>query len=500
MLSFRPHTNTIPEVFGPRRGLISFVRSESNDCIKLETPGLLVSTSRGVVPHLSRDNLRRTNVIRWINVPFESFLERQPPLPTTLPLQPLLGFDPSRHIIALSLRDPNDLRPIPPNGDGHVSAMCIRGVQRVSPSSYKTYVRDSKPDVVFALTDTCLSAPPHSQKRMTKSIDRSCDWLRNLLSSSTGAERSRNIFVNLAGGGSAGARRAFAARLVEPLEPKDLVDLHPLQSLDEGISGYSSDLASLRASVLLSSHDELSGLIKDSLGSLSNAKARIATGSRSPHECLRLIRDVGFDLFDAQWAVNAAHWGVALDFRFPVPSRLRDRESLDIGHNLYSEGYAEDFRSFIHPTEDVISLEESRCRCSACSPSFESDILNHSPSLDLSASHDTTAQPFTRAYLHHLLQTHEMSAHALLMMHNLTVADDFFAGVRSVLEAGPGNFNDEIALFEKVYDESMMVMATAKEAWGTVDKERGKGRLAREQQKAAKNDQQPVVQTESTPQ
>ena len=40
---------------------------------------------------------------------------------------------------------------------------------------------------------------------------------------------------------------------------------------------------------------------------------------------------------------------------------------------------------------------------------------------------------FSRAYLHHLLHTHEMSAHTFLAAHNLAVLDAFFAGIRSTL-------------------------------------------------------------------
>ena len=38
----------------------------------IPTPNLLTSTSRGVVPHLSRDHYDRTGAIRWVNVPFET--------------------------------------------------------------------------------------------------------------------------------------------------------------------------------------------------------------------------------------------------------------------------------------------------------------------------------------------------------------------------------------------------------------------------------------------
>ena len=59
---------------------------------------------------------------------------------------------------------------------------------------------------------------------------------------------------------------------------------------------------------------------------------------------------IGIDLFDVGWAQKAADWGVALDFIFPVPisgvtegGQVREDETRDLGHNLYSKNYARDF-------------------------------------------------------------------------------------------------------------------------------------------------------------
>jgi len=91
--------------------------------------------------------------------------------------------------------------------------------------------------------------------------------------------------------------------------------------------------------------------------------------------------------------------------------------------------------------------------------------------------------PYTRAYVHHLLQTHEMSAHTLLALHNLAVLDLFFAGVRRVLAEQPETFSQEVTRFEQVYDGNLGVLAEAREAWNEVTLARGKGRMAREREK-----------------
>ena len=62
-------------------------------------------------------------------------LEQVPPIPTLQhgphPLHRFLGFDQDRHITSLCLRDPLDMREMPPNGNAYVSANCVRGVKKV---------------------------------------------------------------------------------------------------------------------------------------------------------------------------------------------------------------------------------------------------------------------------------------------------------------------------------------------------------------------------------
>jgi len=62
-------------------------------------------------------------------------LEHVPPVPTLQPgnnpLHTFLGFNPTKHILSMSLRDPADGREITPNGKDAVSALCVRGVRKV---------------------------------------------------------------------------------------------------------------------------------------------------------------------------------------------------------------------------------------------------------------------------------------------------------------------------------------------------------------------------------
>ena len=96
---------------------------------------------------------------------------------------------------------------------------------------------------------------------------------------------------------------------------------------------------------------------------------------------------------------------------------------------------------------------------------------------------------YSRAYLHHLLHTHEMSASSFLVTHNLSVLHSFLAGVREVLshERGAEEFTKEVERFCGAYDGSLGVLGRARVMWAEVELARGRGRLAREKEKQGKD-------------
>ena len=72
-------TSPNPTRYGPRIGNIILKRSRDlpddssqNHVLQILTPNLLTTTSRGVVPHISRDHYKLTDAILWVNVPFET--------------------------------------------------------------------------------------------------------------------------------------------------------------------------------------------------------------------------------------------------------------------------------------------------------------------------------------------------------------------------------------------------------------------------------------------
>ncbi|KAA1474474.1 tRNA-guanine transglycosylase [Dentipellis sp. KUC8613] len=523
--------------FGPRLGRATVQRAESDEPITLDvlTPGLIASTSRGLVPHMSRDSVDQTAAIRWVHVPFESFLERLPPPPTLQPgdhpLHTYLGFRLQKHIVTMTLRDPFDGREIPPNGKDFASAYCMRGVRKVKPEDWRNYVLQCNPDVVVATTDIPFTPGNHSQKRTTKSIERSAAWLATLLQpisasvpyedpsdSSAKDAPHLNVLVHMVGGANSAARRAFSDTLLEPLYAKEADAVKPFKTLDEGVAGYTFDLIPLHNALhALKSEPtdpalpralkttitqldpvpnipsaeaikQLPPLLQASLAPLPRTKPRFVHSAGSPHEILALIRDVGVDLFDAHWAQRAADVGIALDFTFPAPEITTSGDPAaaggkSLGHNLYDTRYTHDFSPFadaFHPDGEATDPRPV-CPCMACSPVQPTTYIKH---CTLDEPYPVRRSlPYTRAYLHHLLHTHEMSAHTLLAAHNLAVLDAFLAGVRAVIRRGAAEFAREVERFEAAYEAEMRVFGEAKRCWAEVEMARGKGRLTREKEK-----------------
>ncbi|KAJ1300918.1 hypothetical protein OPQ81_003343 [Rhizoctonia solani] len=524
-----------------RTGSFTLNRDDGSS-VTLNTPGLMAPSSRGVVPHLSQDQLVRVPDLGWIHAPFENYLQDKTPLPTVCPdahpLHRLMSLKSEKHIVSMSLRDPSSVNEMPANTAEFIQTQCIRGCRKVRPPDYISYVAGANPDVVRRASLAHCHGSLNSQL----------------------AFAPRPIFAPLMGGTNVNARAAFARGLVESLDPSDWQKLNPgrniserargndegsivgsttvpgttnttgppIERLDETLAGYVLEIAPIQSELraqlgkqngvippplptttpsarshafatnvlaapdpqesdILNYAEEMDArlpeLVRSSLDHLSHQKPRLALGLAlaSPHVMLGLIEQ-GVDLIDSALAIRCASAGVALDFTFPVVGEHSGKK-LDVGHNLYDSRYELQFTrlsdEFADASSNSGSPDKPICYCAACSPIWETQPIEHSKIDELASKEEPRYAPaYTRAYIHHLLHTHEMSAHTLLTFHNLAVVEMMMAGARSSIEHG--TFEKDLRLFEARYDGGMRVLREAEKAWRGVDRARGKGRLARE--------------------
>lgn len=58
--------------FTPRLGRLSLRRDDGPPVQDILTPALITATSRGIVPHLSKDNVAITAPVAWTQLHFET--------------------------------------------------------------------------------------------------------------------------------------------------------------------------------------------------------------------------------------------------------------------------------------------------------------------------------------------------------------------------------------------------------------------------------------------
>jgi Queuine tRNA-ribosyltransferase len=436
---------------------------------------------------------------------------------------------------------------MPANTNAFIQAQTIRGVKKVSNEEWCQWSRILRPDVLYALPDVPktqgganedeavgkVSVIPGkgrivSQKRTGKSLDRTAAWLEGLLAETTPTltegerkEQRPPVFVQLMGGRRARAREEFSRMLLEKLDKPDSQKIGGLRALDDGVTGYVIELVDLPTKAFRSppppnlnetedqmeddfeemetEMDDLDGnpayapvnpsimtsLIRASLELLPRSKPRVAHTASSPHSILRLVLECGIDLFDTVWAAEAADLGVAFEFEFPAPTHPRSAtvttDLLPVGRNLFDEQYATDF--------SVLGVGlHNHSGCASCHPRFSDAPIVHSEAdgQQWNETANNVAPGYTRAYIHHLLHTHEMSAYTLLHFHNLSVVEELFVSIRTTLKLSREEFEKEVRRFYDVYESGMGVLEEARVRWREVEDARGKGRLKRERENAAR--------------
>lgn len=158
--------------------------------------------------------------------------------------------------------------------------------------------------------------------------------------------------------------------------------------------------------------DQISNQIKASTDHLPQEKPRIAYGLASPEGILEGVSN-GVDLFDGSYAYKATEKGRAIIFKF--------------GDELQTEGSNQPKTLNLWDSQLAHTFEplDPTCGCDACS------------------------RPHTKAYIHHLLNAHEMLGPILLMSHNIYQLEQFMAAIRKSIENN--RFSQDRDAFMKYY-------------------------------------------------
>ncbi|KAN0040935.1 hypothetical protein ACTFIV_003471 [Dictyostelium citrinum] len=280
------------------------------------------------------------------------------------------------HLLFLLIRDSSSYVE-PEFNDDSISVTTRKGKTKITVQDYVKLVKIIKPD--FATSLSVDIAWETSKKKATKIVNSSSIWLEKFLESNTGI----NTFGVIQGG------------KFEDLRMKSLQDL--LKNKDKLfgtiLSGFGTG----------ETNDERNQIIKKLIDELPKEHVKLISGVGSPEEILSLV-ELGVDLFSTNYPNLMTEWGNALTFKYKMDQLKECANNTDDNQenkiNLWDSKYVID-------TTPIIK----GCDCFTCTQ-------------------------HTKAYIHHLLNTHEMLAEVLLTIHNVSHYLGFFEEIRRVIKEG----------------------------------------------------------------
>ncbi|KAM9991906.1 hypothetical protein ACTFIZ_012561 [Dictyostelium cf. discoideum] len=282
------------------------------------------------------------------------------------------------HLLFLLIRDSSSFVEAEFNDDS-ISVTTRKGKTKITIQDYVKLVKIIKPDFATSLS---VDIPwETSRKKATKIVNSSSIWLERFLDSNITADNI-NTFGVIQGG------------KFDDLRMKSLQDL--LKNKDKLfgtiLSGFGTG----------ETNDERNQIIKKLIDELPKEHVKLISGVGSPEEILNLV-ELGVDLFSTNYPNLMTEWGNALTFNFKfdqLKESTDDDDDDDVENkiNLWDSKYVID-------TTPIIK----GCDCFTC--------VQH-----------------TKAYIHHLLNTHEMLAEVLLTIHNVSHYLGFFEEIRRVIK------------------------------------------------------------------
>jgi len=392
----------------PRLGRLTFPGRKT-----LLTPTFLGNTSRGAIPHISQDNFRKIAGLNGVYVALEdctlslvdtpgtanSYLviekhpEKTPPIFQTEQANSLRRFIalPKDSLLVLGARRQPPTPSPAANSNSEIALSTSYGFRQITSEYYAAAARKLQPDIVVALADIPFGQEAVGIKRKDKMSDRTEVWVRDVIA------KRKTI-------GEGEPRYSIFAPIL-PID-QDLQSWY-LEHLIDDMVHEISGVAIYDAFLL----DDL----PEALHQLPRLSFHIPAG---PNELLRHI-SLGMDIFTIPFISDATDAGIALDFTFPAPQKSDPDSSArqPLGLDMWPAFHA----------ESTLPLT-NECTCYACTK-------HH------------------RAYVQHLLAAKEMLGWVLIQLHNHTILDAFFSGIRTSIDNS--TFEQDVAAFEAFYEPSL---------------------------------------------
>ncbi|XP_019619109.1 PREDICTED: queuine tRNA-ribosyltransferase accessory subunit 2-like [Branchiostoma belcheri] len=377
----------------------------------LEFPGCLLYTRCGAAPHLTYDVLQKVDGLpTGAQLTLPTLAEQHH---VVQDFQQGIGkFTGMEDFFQYcSVQDPAVREATGYNFNKGVSVWGSGGRIKLEVADFMAIQKAFCPDWYQCLCDGDTTSPDTSNKRLRKSVDRTLNFLDECLEiHQKSQELKGSEILGVIEGGDLLEERLRSAR----------------ETCKRPVAGFVLDGFQSFAM----ERETRKNLLKAVLEVLPEDKPRIIHAASRPDEVLEAV-ECGVDLFDSSFPFQVTERGCALVFPFSKRAasdvsdetmiHSLDDSSQETTENQQTRGLNED--TLPQRTMFEIDLNDREkyawdfrpvlpgCSCYCCQ--------NHS-----------------RAYIHHLLQTGELLARVLLMMHNFHHYFGFFTAIRESLQQG----------------------------------------------------------------
>ncbi|KAJ4458801.1 putative Queuine/other tRNA-ribosyltransferase [Paratrimastix pyriformis] len=334
----------------------------------LATPGCLMATMRGIVPHLAKDVLSRIPYANGLEIYFAEMLESEGfALLERFGVSAHTHLNATQNILCLSLRNAMVYNLDGPANDNRITVSGEGGKHPVNAELFARACRLLQPDFACAMADEPVSTC--SRKRAGKAVTTTGKYLDAILAQ---GDLKCPLFGVVAGGSSPEERVRSA----------ELTATRPVAGFLLGGFGLGE------------TPQERDCIFPLVMAKLPAEKPRMIAGLGTPVEVMQAVAN-GVDVFSSAYPLIESEAGNALVFPLSPSSQESDPFKLNM-------------RSGRWELEQVPLV--AGCGCYTC-------------------------QRHTRAYVRHLLNTHEMTGDILLMIHNAYHYLQFFAAIRECISA-----------------------------------------------------------------
>ena len=321
------------------------------------------------------------------------------------------------------------------NTDAHTFVASPTGTTKVTTDDYARWIEAIQPDAFVALADESPSWRDGVALKKTKQASaRTEKWLAQLLEKTKDLPTKPSVFASLQGGADAEERRACAEGIVERHGPR--------------LAGFA--IGSLGAGETPGEHRR--SLLRASIEPTPWDKPRYVAGLGAPLDVLDAV-ELGVDLVEASFCHRCTTQGYALTFPVKPPAGTKGSKKRKRGDGKDGDGDGEgivDEERVVGDVEGVAEVGEGRGedgeeedanrRLLTGGDAFKSNMWALAYRADkrplLPGCECYTCERYMRAYVHHLLQCHEMTAAVLLDIHNYFHFNKFMEAAREAIGAG----------------------------------------------------------------